>query len=140
MDDMFDVNIWIGKLTVLVDEITSRGNVEDAIKALETFDIQRKRIDRIQAFPQYGAPSEVIDWKRIDPTFIEAHEMLSYGDRQKTFRVIVKAPHRNDLFILVYLTEIASDLKAEIYSNGIVDTIRLIGYNRVLATAFKECL
>jgi len=47
-DDHF---VWERKLTALVDQIVAENDAEGAIRALSHYDMQRKRMDRIQAIP-----------------------------------------------------------------------------------------
>ena len=56
---IFDETIWKRKLEKLVNEVVELGDPEVAITCLYLYDKERKRIDRIQGYPEHGAHSEL---------------------------------------------------------------------------------
>ena len=62
METTFDVNGWTERLITLVDEVADTKDPEVAIACLQRYDMLRKKMDRVQAYPQYGAKSSLVPW------------------------------------------------------------------------------
>ncbi len=64
MPKPFDVATWVRSLNDLVDILEQSRDVPAAIECLAEYDIARKRIDRIQGYPEYGAITEIERYKK----------------------------------------------------------------------------
>jgi hypothetical protein len=130
MDGLFDDTTWKQRLNDLVDEIVSIGDPEIAIKCIRYYDDARKKIDRIQAFPHYGARSEIFNWERID----NSNVFREKGN--DCFKFVVYHPSEHRLILEVSAEAFRDPVRAETYTNGRVTTLRLVDAdNRILGSS-----
>lgn len=133
MDGLFDVTTWAKRLNDLVDEIVAIGDPEIAISCIRHYDNARKKIDRIQAFPHYGARSQIIDWKQLDGPHVRITVLKDFtcylAVHPDDYRLILETCVRSDL------KGLKASVRAETYTNGVVTTLRFInGENAVLGS------
>lgn len=64
MIEGFDIDSWVSRLDDLIKEVELKRHPEVAIACIEHYDFKRKRLDRIQAYPKFGARSEIAEERK----------------------------------------------------------------------------